>query len=82
MGKRVRVKDAKDAKVRKAVTGLPIDHPGWRAWGWRGLPSSVSPATTDVAGGAWSAIGLLLGSRRSLSCPLVIHEIFMLDDFL
>ncbi|MEI8109294.1 MAG: hypothetical protein WCI46_15880, partial [Verrucomicrobiota bacterium] len=36
---------AKDAKVRKAVAGLPIDYTGWRAFGWRGLPGSVSPTT-------------------------------------
>ena len=42
---------AKDAKVRKAVAGLPIDYTGWRAFGWRGLPGSVSPTTADVAGG-------------------------------
>ena len=27
---RVRAKDAKDAKVRKAITELTLDHTGWR----------------------------------------------------
>ncbi len=50
----VRAKDAKDAKaakLRKAITELALDHPSWRACGWRGLPGSVSPATTEAAGG-------------------------------
>jgi hypothetical protein len=42
-GKWVRAKDAKDAKVRKAITELFIDDTGWR-----GFPGSVSPATTEV----------------------------------
>ena len=54
--KRVRAKDAKDAKVRKAITELSLDHPGWRACGWRGFPGSVSPATTEAAGGVASRL--------------------------
>jgi hypothetical protein len=49
--KRVRAKDAKDAKVRKAITGLSLDHSGWR-----GFPGSVSPATTEGAGGVASRL--------------------------
>ena len=51
----VRAKGAKGAKVRKAITALFLDHTGWWACGRRGLPGSVSPATTEAAGGAWSA---------------------------
>ena len=34
--KRVRAKNAKDAKVRKAIAGLSFDHMGWRACGGGG----------------------------------------------
>ena len=54
--RRVRAKDAKDAKVRKAIAGLSFDHMGWGACGWRGLPGSVSPATTEAAGGVASGL--------------------------
>ena len=70
--KRVRAKDAKDAKdakVRKAITELSFDHTGWRASGWRGLPGSVSPATTEVAGG-WR-LGWRLITDLSLYPPAV-----------
>ena len=64
--KRVRAKDAKDAKVRKVVTELCLDHTVWWACGWRGLPGSVSPATTEAAGGAWSDNGGRARGRRRM----------------
>ena len=57
--KRVRAKDAKDAKVRKVVTELSLRHTVWWACGWRGLPGSVSPATTEAVGGRPAGRGLL-----------------------
>jgi len=43
-----------------------FDHTGWRASGWRGLPGSVSPATTEAAGGwrlGWRTINDLADDK-------------------
>ena len=41
--KRVRAKDAKDAKVRKAIAGLSFDYIGWRACGVAGVSGLGEP---------------------------------------
>ena len=41
--KRVRAKDAKDAKVRKAIAGLSFDYIGWRACGGAGVSGLGEP---------------------------------------
>ena len=54
---RVRAKDAKDAKVRKAIAGLSFDHMGWRACGVAGVSGLSEPGYN---GGRWRG-GVLAG---------------------
>ena len=49
--KRVRAKDAKLAKGKKANLPSPLTIQVGGRLGWRGPPGSVSPATTEAAGG-------------------------------
>ena len=55
--KGVRAKDAKDAKVRKAIAGLSFDHTGWRACGVAGVSGLSEPGYN---GGRWRG-GVLAG---------------------
>ena len=48
--KGVRAKDAKDAKVRKAIAGLSFDHMGWRVAGVAGVSGLSEPGYN---GGVW-----------------------------
>ena len=75
--RRVRAKDAKDAKVRKAIAGLSIDHMGWRACGVAGVTGLSEPGYNGGRwrGGVWVGGGIK-GLFLFCACKLIMLDAF------